>query len=178
MTEIYGHKWTTHYGPEPSQVWCAGLDDLTSDQIAQGFRWCVMQRADGWPPNLPEFRRACLLDERALPEAEAYRAGMSYASAMQYGRPVPDTPAEVIETCRRATSLALISTTTEQSKKLFGYHYAQVLVDVANGIQFQQQPVVQAITQDHEATPAEIEDGMRKMRAALNRSQRRNAIPV
>ena len=167
MAEIYGHKWAAHYGPEPSQAWCAGLEDLSPDQIARGFRWCVTQRADGWPPSLPEFRHACLQGPRALPEAQAYRLGMDYASSVQYGRPIPDTPPEVIETCLRATSLALVSTTTEKSHRLFGYHYAQVLVDMANGTQFHQQPAVQAIEQNRVSTPAEVGEGVRKMRAAL-----------
>lgn len=167
MSEIYGHKWLSSYGPEPSQAWCAALADISVEQLAAGFRWCVTGRSDPWPPSLPEFRHACLQAASAIPEARAYGLGMAYASAVQYGRFIPETPPEVVETCRRATSLALISTSAEKSQKLFGYHYAQVLADMARGVQFAGQTPVRAIERDLSSTPAEVQEWAEKLRAAL-----------
>lgn len=148
MAEIYGHKWASHYGSEPSQAWAAGLSELTGEQLAAGFRWCIAGRSDPWPPSLPEFRHACLTHGReGLPEEQAYRLGMAYASAVQYSRKIPPTPALVAETCRRATCAALISVSSERSEKLFGYHYAIVLVEAASGASFADIPI-QAIEHD------------------------------
>ncbi|MBU2804272.1 hypothetical protein HF668_03700 [Acidithiobacillus ferridurans] len=167
MAEIYGHKWVSCFGPEPSPAWVAGLADLTGDQLSSGFRWCVAERADPWPPSLPEFRHACLQSNEVVPEARAYALGMAYASAMQYGRPIPGTSPEIVETCRRATSLALISTTAENSQKLFGYHYAQVLSEMTKGAEFTGHSPVQAIEQDKRSTPAEAQEWINKFREIL-----------
>lgn len=63
MQAIYGHRWASSYGTEPDGIaaatWAAGLDGLTSGQIAAGVRACLAS-GEGWPPALPEFRALCL----------------------------------------------------------------------------------------------------------------------
>lgn len=58
MTGIYGHKWISSYGVEPSDTWARGLRGFTNDELAHGIRRCL-DREDPWPPTLPEFRQLC-----------------------------------------------------------------------------------------------------------------------
>lgn len=170
MTEIYGHKWCSQYGSEPLPTWAAALSDLTAAQLANGFRWCATGRADPWPPSLPEFRHACLQTDM-VPEAHAYVLGMAYASAVQYGRPIPETPPEVIEMCRRATSLALISTSAEKSQQLFGYHYALVISEMVAGAVYSNPTPVQAVEHDQRLTPDEVQSWANSLRALLRNGE-------
>lgn len=137
FAEIYGHKWTSQYGDKYLESWTAGLSGLTGRQLANGFRWCMTQRNDPWPPSLPEFRSACILGALyGMPSGdEAYRLGIGYASAVQYGREVPETIPAIAEACRQATCLGLISATSEHSRRLFAYHYGQVLQAMAAGFE-------------------------------------------
>lgn len=63
MAAIYGHRWTSSYGDDPSgmagDTWAAGLSGLTGSQLARGLEACVAS-SDPWPPSLPDFRAACL----------------------------------------------------------------------------------------------------------------------
>lgn len=54
MTEMFGHRWTTHYGNEPTTTWVSGLATLTDQQIARGLRTTATAGHD-WPPSLPQF---------------------------------------------------------------------------------------------------------------------------
>lgn len=58
MTEIFGHRWTSSFGSEPSKVWASGLAGVTGLQLADGLRK-IVQRGMDWPPSLPEFRSLC-----------------------------------------------------------------------------------------------------------------------
>ena len=59
MAMIYGHKWTSNYGPMDDGTWAKGLSDMTTAQIAQGLEKCRISD-DEWPPTLPIFRMRCL----------------------------------------------------------------------------------------------------------------------
>lgn len=62
MAAIYGHRWNSSYGmigESGYETWRAGLGDLTPSQVRKAVGACV-QRNDGWPPTLPEFRAMCL----------------------------------------------------------------------------------------------------------------------
>ena len=88
MTHLYGHKFTSSYGPsalneadglsESAKTWASGLTGVTGEQVAQGLRACL-ERKDEWPPGLPEFRQMCLgkgMNEYGLDHVpEYYRAG-------------------------------------------------------------------------------------------------------
>jgi hypothetical protein len=56
MAEIYGHKWVSQYGTYPSKSWIDGLSDVLPSQIEEGLE-LLLDRDDGWPPNLPEFKQ-------------------------------------------------------------------------------------------------------------------------
>jgi hypothetical protein len=73
MAEIYGVRWTSSYGDDPSkgaaQTWAKGLAGLSGDQLARGLSSCIAS-AETWPPTLPEFRMHCV----GIPPLAAVRA--------------------------------------------------------------------------------------------------------
>lgn len=73
MAEIYGVRWTSSYGDDPSkgaaQTWAKGLAGLSGDQLARGLSSCIAS-AEPWPPTLPEFRMHCV----GIPPLAAVRA--------------------------------------------------------------------------------------------------------
>ena len=58
MAEMYGTKWTNHYGDTPNATWAAGLAGLTDRHIDRGIN-AVMDSGDEWPPSLPKFKSLC-----------------------------------------------------------------------------------------------------------------------
>ena len=85
MAAIYSHRWTSSYGEaidadgrltDTGQCWADGLHDLSLADLKRGLHRCVHERADPWPPTLPEFRYLCqpTPEELGLPTVEeAYR---------------------------------------------------------------------------------------------------------
>lgn len=73
MAEIYGTRWTSSYGDDPSkgaaQTWSKGLAGLSGEQLARGLSACIAC-AEPWPPTLPEFRMHCV----GIPPLSAVRA--------------------------------------------------------------------------------------------------------
>lgn len=65
MMGIFGHKWTLHYGDDPTgisaRVWKDGLSELSLVQIAEAIRYYKNKSITSiWPPSLPEFRSVAL----------------------------------------------------------------------------------------------------------------------
>jgi hypothetical protein len=61
MEEIYPHRWVSKLGEPGSsafETWRQGLAGITPEQLRRGLQQCL-QRRDGWPPTLPEFRGLC-----------------------------------------------------------------------------------------------------------------------
>lgn len=58
MSQIFGHKWSSSFGAEPSETWLAGLIDMTEEEIRTGLVACL-NWAEEWPPTLPQFRSLC-----------------------------------------------------------------------------------------------------------------------
>lgn len=56
MIELYGSRWTSNYGSEPSELWASMIDALHTWQIKHAIH-ALMQSAEGWPPTLPQFRK-------------------------------------------------------------------------------------------------------------------------
>ncbi len=80
MTAIYGHRWTSAYGNEDDGTWLQGLAGVTPDQIAAGLSRCL-ERGDGWPPTLPEFRALCQEGAHNLPPVDrAYREACEHST--------------------------------------------------------------------------------------------------
>lgn len=169
FAEIYGHKWTSQYGEKHSEAWAAGLSDLNLEQIANGFRWCIKNREDAWPPSLPEFRSACFANGvEGYPTGEtAYRQGMAYARAKQFGGEVPETLPGIREACRQATSRALVSTQQDESRKLFAYHYEQVLKALSSGEILPPEPPKALVTKVQVSAPEEVSEWCGKLRGLL-----------
>ena len=72
FAHLYGLRFENCYGPALDEsgrlrpiaaTWAKALSGFTSDDLARGLRACL-DRNDGWPPALPEFRALC------LPQAE------------------------------------------------------------------------------------------------------------
>lgn len=63
MTEMYGHRWISNYGAEPSEesVWGKVLAGLNGTQLAAGLG-ALVDRGDefSWPPPANVFRSLCL----------------------------------------------------------------------------------------------------------------------
>ncbi|WP_369916511.1 hypothetical protein AB8810_10995 [Xanthomonas sp. NCPPB 3005] len=63
MSEIYGTRWTSSYGADPStgagRTWAKGLAGIGVQRLGDGLAACLAA-ADPWPPTLPEFRARCL----------------------------------------------------------------------------------------------------------------------
>ena len=85
MAEIYGHRWVSSYGDDPSgstgQTWAKGLAGLTGQQLAAGIAACIASAMD-WPPTLPEFRRMCL----GIPSLAAVRMQLQAGSPSPFAR--------------------------------------------------------------------------------------------
>lgn len=80
MGEMFGHRWITNYGAEPSPLWQRGLAGYSPAEIERGVLACLDWRSD-FVPTLPEFRQLCRPASapahqpmaRALPEPEESR---------------------------------------------------------------------------------------------------------
>lgn len=73
MAAIYGHKWVSSYGPDDSDdTWLRGLGGITPHEVAAGLSACV-ERADPWPPTLPQFRALCRAPKERRENAGMYR---------------------------------------------------------------------------------------------------------
>jgi hypothetical protein len=58
MTAIYGHRWTSQHGEADDGTWRKGLADVDPNTVGQALRRLI-DRHEGWPPTLPEFRMMC-----------------------------------------------------------------------------------------------------------------------
>jgi hypothetical protein len=67
MAEMFGTKWTNHYGDTPLTSWAVALADLTDRHIARGIR-AVMDSGSEWPPSLPAFKAMCKAGENLIPK--------------------------------------------------------------------------------------------------------------
>lgn len=108
MAAMYGHRWTSNYGPEDDGTWRKGLSGLTTDQIGQGLVKCLVRKPEAgeqdWPPTLNEFRALCL-PERIPAIHRDYVA-----------LPKPPQDKDVIEKSLAKIKAALAVTTTEQQE--------------------------------------------------------------
>jgi len=63
MNTLYGHRWHSSQGMEPSAaavaLWTDALEGLDENQIKTGIKSCL-KLDDDWPPSLPQFRKMCL----------------------------------------------------------------------------------------------------------------------
>ncbi len=58
MTEIYGHKWVSSYGAEPTKPWVDMVTRMDNEKIAYGLSE-IIRAGDSWPPSLVEFNKFC-----------------------------------------------------------------------------------------------------------------------
>jgi hypothetical protein len=67
FSHLYGNRFEVSYGPALTETgelqpvaatWAKALAGFTGDDLARGLHGCL-DRNDGWPPSLPEFRALC-----------------------------------------------------------------------------------------------------------------------
>ena len=58
LSELYGHKFISQYGDEPSQVWARALENVGFENIKRGIER-LPERKDEWPPTAIEFFNLC-----------------------------------------------------------------------------------------------------------------------
>lgn len=67
FSHMYGNRWEMMYGPaldERGQLtpvastWAQALGGYVGEELAAGLRR-GLERAEGWPPTLPEFLKLC-----------------------------------------------------------------------------------------------------------------------
>lgn len=63
LIEAFGDRFSREFGDEPSFAWVSAISKLSDAQIIAGLDR-LTQRGTGHPPNLDEFRTACLKHER------------------------------------------------------------------------------------------------------------------
>jgi hypothetical protein len=62
MADMYGHKFTSQFGDEPSNTWIRCFEGVTPEQIANGLTKCLTKCKE-WPPGAVEFRAMCLNED-------------------------------------------------------------------------------------------------------------------
>ena len=58
MADMFGHKWVSSYGLDPSPTWQEGLADLSVEEVKSGLT-ALKGWVEEWPPTLPQFRSLC-----------------------------------------------------------------------------------------------------------------------
>ena len=58
LSELYGHKFISQYGEEPSQIWASALENVDLVNIKRGIDR-LPERKDEWPPTAIEFFNLC-----------------------------------------------------------------------------------------------------------------------
>ena len=58
MTQIYGSKWTSNYGTEPTKPWIDTFNSMSTGKIKAGLN-VLMKSGEAWPPSLIEFIGYC-----------------------------------------------------------------------------------------------------------------------
>ncbi len=60
MTQAFGHKWVSGFGPKPTKPWIDLISNLTNEKIAHGLQVMVKRaKVNKWPPDLLEFNELC-----------------------------------------------------------------------------------------------------------------------
>lgn len=65
MSEIFGYKWVSQYGPDPLETWAIRLGSLSTEEIGRGVNACAGSNLQ-WPPSLPDFCAMCQPDAASL----------------------------------------------------------------------------------------------------------------
>ncbi len=142
MAAIYSHRWTASYGEaidaegrltDAARCWADGLREVSLAALKRGLRRCVHERADPWPPSLPEFRVLCQPTpaDLGLPSVEeAYRAACRQ-------RPDWSTLHPLIWHAQQAVGyFELISEPPARTRQRFEAAYAALVQRVLNGETF------------------------------------------
>jgi hypothetical protein len=66
MLDLFGQRWVTNYGQEPSPLWTSAIETLTAKEIKAGIRQ-LLTRGAAHPPTLPEFIDAATADSSKKP---------------------------------------------------------------------------------------------------------------
>lgn len=65
MTELYGHKWVSQHGKQPTDLWVRAGMHIPEPRYAVALNRVRAQRAP-WPPSLPEFEALCRVEPEEI----------------------------------------------------------------------------------------------------------------
>ena len=74
---MYGHKFTSQFGEQPTETWVTCLKGVSGPQMANGLRECL-ERCLEWPPAAAEFRNMALGRSVAKDGTEINHGGLAY----------------------------------------------------------------------------------------------------
>lgn len=81
MTEAFGHKWVSGFGPRPSVPWINLIGSLPKEKVAHGLKMMPKRaKVDKWPPDLLEFNELC---QSYRPPFKALKHFPSYQEKLQ-----------------------------------------------------------------------------------------------
>ena len=63
MLEIYGHRWESSFGSEPTESWARSLKGISPQQIAKGLDE-LHESGESWPPSAIEFAKMCRTEKQ------------------------------------------------------------------------------------------------------------------
>ena len=58
MSQVFGSKWVSSYGTEPTKPWIDVISNLSNEKIAFGLNEMLRQDSN-WPPDLRQFYSLC-----------------------------------------------------------------------------------------------------------------------
>ena len=124
MIGIYGKRWITEHGSEPSEVWCEALQRFSFERIKMAIAYCI-DSGDEFPVTLPLFVR----------RAKAMRVPSEHNEDFKQ-LPKPDITQEQLEAAQQklhiaSNQLKIPARGKRRSILLPGENYNDYLMDLA-----------------------------------------------
>jgi len=146
MTEIYGHRWASSYGEQPTDGWATAISDLSPGMIRAGLAKMAKQgNHNAWPPTALEFRAIC------IPSGEDLGfPSLDEAFQQAIGNRTEKHPA-VVHTLRHLDSYALRRMPGGDAQRLFATAWQKTIDEIAAGGELPAAPI--GIADDTVAKP-------------------------
>lgn len=172
MSEIYGHKWVSQHGTQPSDTWTVALADVTVEQIAHAFR-ALLRELPEWPPSLPDFVRLCRPSPESLGLPSAREAFQEAAKNMHPACAASASwshPA-VYHAAREVGSSRFRTASAESVWKEFEHAYAVTVRAVIEGQELPEIPKALPAQVSRPTDQAEALKRIAAMKAAIGASR-------
>jgi hypothetical protein len=136
MTEIYGSRWESSYGDQPTDGWATAIGDLSPGMIRAGLAKMAKQgNHNAWPPTALEFRALCIPsgEDIGLPSLdEAFQQAI--------GNRTEKHPA-VVHTLRHLDSYALRRMPGADAQRAFARAWQKTIGEIAAGGELPAAPI-------------------------------------